>query len=318
MIVIDAPMVNELLDWPSLVAALRNGHRGPRPMIDDLLQRSGGAGFLIRAAWQPGRALGLKAVTVFPDNPGRTPPAPAVQGQFLLFDGAVGHVVAVIDGAAITAWKTAGDSALGADLLARPDVETLAMVGAGSMAEPLVRAHLAVRPSIRRILIANRTRPRAEALADRLADTGRAVELADSVDAAVVQADIVCTATMSREPLVRGDLLQPGCHVDLVGAYTPDMREADDYVFRRGRLFVDARETTVHEIGELMIPLAGGVITEADVVADLFDLVPAEDAGNAGRRSADEITVYKNGGGAHLDLMTAGAIHAAWLQQHRL
>lgn len=318
MILIDAPTVHDLLDWQALVAALRQGHRGARPKIDDLLQRDGASAFLIRAAWQPGGALGLKAVTVFPANPDRDPPLPAVQGQFLLFDGETGLVTAVIDGAAITAWKTAGDSALGADLLARPDIETMAMVGAGSMAGPLIRAHLAVRPSLRRILIANRSRGRAEALAERLADTGRRIEIADSIDAAVAEADLVTTATMSREPLVKGALLRPGTHVDLVGAYTPDMREADDEALRRGRLFVDARETTLHEIGELKIPLAAGVIAETDVVADLFDLVPGADRGEAARRSAEEITVYKNGGGAHLDLMTAGAIHAAWQQRHRL
>lgn len=318
MIVIDSPAVNELLDWHALVAALREGHRGARPRIDDLLQRDGAAAFLIRAAWQPGGALGLKAVTVFPENPDRDPPLPAVQGQFLLFDGQTGRVTAAIDGAAITAWKTAGDSALGADLLARPDIETMAMVGAGSMAEPLVRAHLAVRPSLRRILIANRSRSRAEALAQRLADTGRRIEIAESVDSAVAEADLISTATMSHAPLIKGLLLRPGAHVDLVGAYTPDMREADDDVLRRGRLFVDARETTLHEIGELKIPLAAGVISESDVSGDLFDLVPAADRGEAARRSPEEITVYKNGGGAHLDLMTAGAIHAAWRQRHRL
>jgi len=332
MIVIDADTVHELMDWPAVVDALRDGHRvgasasgtsGARPQIDDLLMRQGTSALLVRAAWTGAAdgagALGLKAVTVFPANPDREPPLPAVQGQFLLFDGDSGAVSAVIDGAAITAWKTAGDSALGADLLARPDVETLAMIGAGGMAGPLIRAHLSVRPSLKRIVIANRTKARAEALAERLADdaacAGRAIETTGDIDAAVAAGDVVSVATMARQPIVRGDLLKPGAHLDLVGAYTPDMREADDAVFRRGRLFVDARETTVHEIGELMIPIAAGMLSEGDIQGDLFDLVPGA---CEGRRGADEITVYKNGGGAHLDLMTAGAIHHAWLQRHRL
>jgi ornithine cyclodeaminase/alanine dehydrogenase-like protein (mu-crystallin family) len=324
MIVIDAETVHELMDWRAEVEALRAGHRlapgSARPAIDDLLMKQDGRALLIRAAWVPGGsgAVGLKAVTVFPENPGREPPLPAVQGQFLLFDGKTGVVVAVIDGAAITAWKTAGDSALGADLLARSDVGTLSMIGAGAMAEPLIRAHLTVRPSISRIMLGNRTRERAEDLADRLSDTGRAIEIAADIDQAVAAGDVISVATMSREPIVKGAMLKAGAHLDLVGAYTPDMREADDEVFRRGRLFVDARETTLHEIGELMIPLAAGVIAEADVQGDLFDLVPGADGGASGRESPDEITVYKNGGGAHLDLMTAGAIHHAWLQQHRL
>ncbi len=311
MIVIDAEDVHRVMDWSRQVAALRAGHQGDRPAVDDLLMREGARGLLVRAAWAPGVGIGLKAVTIFPENPDRTPPRPAVQGQFLLFDGETGAVVAAIDGAAITAWKTAGDSALGCDLLARRDANTLTMIGAGAMAEPLIRAHLSVRPSVGRLIIWNRTRARAEALAERLGDTGCAVEIDEDRAAAISEGDIVSSATMAREPVIDGNALKPGAHVDLVGAFTPDMREADDQVFKRGRLFVDARETTIHEIGELIIPLKAGVIAESDVQGDLFDLVP----GKAGRRSDDEITVYKNGGGAHLDLMTARAIHAAWKEK---
>lgn len=313
MHVIDRETVNDLLDWPMVVAALRAGHLGGRPQIKDVLMRDEPGAFLTRVAWLPGNALGLKSVTVFPQNTARTPPRPAVQGQFLLFDPQTGAVGAVIDGVAITAWKTAGDSALGADLLARRDVETFVILGAGAMAEPLIRAHLSVRPSLKHIIIANRTRARADTLKERLADLGRDVRVSDDFSAAS-DGDVVCTATMSSDPVLRGTWLKPGAHVDLVGAYTPDMREADDEVLRRGRLFVDARETTLHEIGELMMPLASGAISEADIVGDLFDLVPASSDGTSARRSAEEITVFKNGGGAHLDLMTAGAIHAAFLK----
>ncbi len=312
MIVIDAQAVHGLMDWSRQVAALRAGHAGPRPAIDDLLMRQSGSSLLVRAAWADGTGIGLKAVTVFPRNPDRSPPLPAVQGQFLLFDTEDGSVQAIIDGAAITAWKTAGDSALGTDLLARADARTLTMVGAGAMAEPLVRAHLSVRPGIERIVIWNRSAARAEALAGRIGDTGRRIEVLADRAAAIGEGDIVSCATMSKDPVVPGEALKPGAHLDLVGAYTPDMREADDAALTRGRLFVDARETTIHEIGELIIPLKAGVISESDVLGDLFDLVP----GGAGRQSDDEITIYKNGGGAHLDLMTAGAIHAAWREKN--
>ncbi|ESR25559.1 ornithine cyclodeaminase family protein [Lutibaculum baratangense] len=307
MMLIDAKTVDEVLDWKSVVEALREGHRGARPQIDDLLMREGQEALLVRAAWQGGVGIGLKAVSVFPRNPESTPPLPAVQGQFLLFDGRTGEVAAVIDGAAITRWKTAGDSALGSALLSREDARALTMVGAGAQAEPLIRAHLAVRPSIGHVRIWNRSAPRAEALAARLGDAGRQVEVAGDLAAAVGAADIVCVATMATEPIVKGAWLKPGTHLDLVGAYRPDMREADDEALRKGRLYVDARETTVHEIGELMIPLASGAIREDDVIADFFDLV----GGAEGRRSDEEITVFKNGGGAHLDLMTAQAIHRA-------
>ena len=135
--------------------------------------------------------------------------------------------------------------------------------------------------------------------------------VADDLEAAVRAADIICTATMSTEPLVRGDWLQPGQHLDLIGAYTPAMREVDDTAMARARVFVDARATTVHHIGEIMSPVASGAITEADVIADFYD-----DPALFTRRSADEITIAKNGGGAHLDLMTATYIAKAWADRH--
>ncbi len=154
--------------------------------------------------------------------------------------------------------------------------------------------------SIERVIVWNRTRSRAEALAATL-NLPAEVEVADDLDAAVARADTISCATMTTSPILDGDSLRPGAHVDLIGAYRPDMREADDETLRRGRLFVDARETTIGEIGELMIPMASGALAETDVLADLRDLA----AGAQGRRTDDEITVFKNGGGAHLDLMTA-------------
>ena len=132
--------------------------------------------------------------------------------------------------------------------------------------------------------------------------------VADDLEAAVRAADVICTATMAREPLIKGEWLQPGQHLDLIGAYNPLMREVDDRAMQRGRIFVDARATTLHHIGELIAPLASGAITEADVVADFYDLA----SGAYARRSDDEITIAKNGGGAHLDLMTAAYVLERW------
>lgn len=297
--------IDRILDWESLVAAMREGHRAGRPQIGDHLMREGADSLLVRMAWMGG-ALGLKAVTIFPGNVQAVPPVPSIQGQFLLFDGARGHVEAVMDGVALTAWKTAADSALGCDLLARRDARTLLMVGAGTQARSLVRAHLSVRPGIERIVLWNRTPAGAERLAAELGDTGREVMVAGDLAAAVGAADIVSTATMAVAPILEGAWLKPGTHVDLVGAFRPDMREADDETLRRSRVFVDARETTLHEIGEILIPLRAGVIAEQDIQGDLFDLVP----GRAGRTSDGDITVFKNGGGAHLDLITARLVAA--------
>lgn len=304
MRVITAEDIRRTATWPLVIDAMRSGHLRPKAKVGDTLIDSGEHKMLVRSGWIDGVAGGVKAVTVFPGN---QPPMPSVQGQVLLFDDETGAVSAVLDGTEITKWKTAGDSALGADLLARPDVQVMLMIGAGTMAEPLIRAHLNVRPSIRRVMIWNRTVARAGEVAGRLDDLGVQVEAVTDLDQALAKADLVSAATMTVEPIIRGGLLKPGCHVDLVGAFMPHMREADDEALMRGRLFVDSFDTTVHEIGELMIPLASGVIGEADVLGDLHALVD----GRAGRQSADEITLFKNGGGAHLDIMTAHAIAGA-------
>ncbi|KGF66841.1 ornithine cyclodeaminase [Hoeflea sp. BAL378] len=299
--------IGSVCSWLFAVEALRAGHvMAPADLRDSLIE-SAGRKMLVRTAWIPGLASGVKAVTIYPDNPAGDPPRPSVQGQVLLFDEAHGHVVAVLEGVDLTAWKTAGDSALGSSCLSRVDVKSMLMVGAGSMARPLIDAHRAVRPSLEHVMIWNRSRPRAEELAASLEADGVRAEVVTDLDAAVARADLISSATMSTEPLIRGARLRPGTHVDLVGAYTPSMREADDAVLARGRLFVDSRATTIGHIGEVMIPMQSGAITEADIEGDLHDLVQ----GRAARGSADEITVFKNGGGAHLDVMIAHAVYLA-------
>jgi ornithine cyclodeaminase len=202
----------------------------------------------------------------------------------------------------VTRWKTAADSLLGARLLARPDARRLLVLGAGAVAGSLVEAYRAGFPGIE-VAIWNRTPDRARALA---AEVG-AMAVTD-LPAAVSAADIVAAATMSSEPVLRGDWLRPGQHLDLIGAYKADMREADDACLTRARLFVDSFDTTLDHIGELKDPLERGVIARSDVLGDLHDLV----AERTGRRGPEDITLFKNGGGAHLDLMTGRAILAAW------
>ena len=304
---IDAATVDRALTWPAIVQALREGHRLAKPQLDDILLKRGPDGMLCRAAWIDGLGCCVKAMTVVPGNSELSPALPTIHGQLLLYDDRTGVVVASIDGVAVTRWKTAGDSALGAEMLARPDVESLLMVGAGTMAEPLIRAHVAVRPNLKAITIWNRSKPRAEGVAARLADLGRPVAVVDQLETAVRNADLISVATLSVEPIIHGGWLKPGAHLDLVGAFRNDMREADDEAMRQGQIFVDYRGTTIGHIGEMTIPLAEGVIKESDILGDHYDLV----AGTAGRGSSGEITVFKNGGGAHLDLMTARAIVAA-------
>ena len=232
MRVVSAEDVHRLCDWRKLVAALAEGHRGPRPLTGraglDIEMRGQRQSYLNLPAWLPGIAMGTKLVTVIPDNPDRFPDVPAVQAAYVLFDGNDGAPLGLIDGTALTYRKTAADSALGAMLLARDDPETLMMVGAGGLAPYLARAHLAVRPSIDKVLVWNRTRPRAEAVAAGLRADGVDAEVTGELEAAVRRADIVSCCTASTEPLVKGAWLKAGSHLDLVGAFTPDMRECDD------------------------------------------------------------------------------------------
>ncbi len=190
---------------------------------------------------------------------------------------------------------------MGASYLARDTVRSMLMVGAGGMAPHLIAAHCAARPSITSVHIWNRTPSRAERVASDIHLEGVSVDCVQDLEPSVRQADLISCATMSKQPLVKGAWLKPGAHLDLVGAFTPDMREADDEAVDVGTLFVDSRQTTIDEIGELIIPIRNGTISESDVVADLYDLCRGK---HPGRTSDSEITVFKNGGGGHLDLMT--------------
>ena len=290
-----------LMDWVALTDAMIEGHRMAPADLRDVLLARGDDRLLSRAAWIDGLGGGVKSVTVFPGNPaaGR----PSVQGAMLVFDDATGAVEAVIDNPLVTKWKTAGDSLLGARLLARKDAKRLLIVGAGTVAASLIEAYGALIEGVEVTVWARRPE-QAEALAARHPGTRVATDL----EAAVKAAEIVATCTMARAPIIRGAWLQPGQHLDLIGAFTPEMREADDDALKRSRIFVDSRATTIGHIGEITIPLEAGVISEADVLGDFHDMV----AGRAGRQSEDEITLFKNGGGAHLDLMTARMILTRW------
>ncbi|MCM2562782.1 ornithine cyclodeaminase [Lutimaribacter sp. EGI FJ00015] len=289
----------KLLDWLALCAAFDAGHRLPKAQIDDIFLYRDPDTLLNRAAWIDGMGLAVKSASVFPGNPGRG--KPMVNGAVTLFDDRTGELEALVDFHLVTKWKTAGDSLCAARKLARPDSRNVLIVGAGTVGRSLAQAYGAGFADAR-FTVWNRTRETAAKMAGDF--PGMAV--ADDLETAVRAADIVTCATMSTSPLIQGDWLQPGQHVDLIGAYRPDMREADDTALTRARIFVDSYNTTLGHIGELKIPLEQGVISRDDVVADYY----APDA--FARQSDEEITLFKNGGGAHLDLMTSRYILDAW------
>ncbi|TMV11306.1 ornithine cyclodeaminase family protein [Arenibacterium halophilum] len=287
------------LDWIGLTEALAAGHALPKAEIADTFLYRDPDTLLSRSAWIDGMGLAVKSATVFPGNPDAG--KPMVNGSVSLFSDMDGTLEALVDFHLVTKWKTAGDSLLGALRLADPDSRNILIVGAGTVGRSLCEAFGAGFPNAQQTLW-NRTKSKAEALAATL----DGVSVADDLEAAVRAADIIVSATMATQPVIRGEWLRPGQHLNLIGAYRPDMRETDDTALQRARIFVDSYDTTVDHIGEIKIPIAEGAITRDDLVADFYAL------DSFARTGADDITLFKNGGGAHLDLMTSRYILDRW------
>ncbi len=289
------------LNWLDLTRAIEAGHRLPRAQVNDSFLHRGADTLLIRSAWIDGLGSAVKSTTVYPGNPARG--RPSIHGVMTLYADENGAPEMQVDFDLVTHWKTAGDSLLGALKLARPDSRNILVIGAGPIARNLIAAYGAGFPGAE-ISLWNRTRARAEAL---VADLPH-ITVADDLEPAVRAADIVSSATMATAPFIGGAWLRPGQHLDLVGAFRPDMREVDDDALRRARIFLDSFDTTLGHIGEIQDPLDRGVITRADILGDYYDL----DSGTYCRRSDNDITLFKNGGGAHLDLITGRYILDAW------
>jgi ornithine cyclodeaminase/alanine dehydrogenase-like protein (mu-crystallin family) len=288
-----------LLDWIALTDALAQGHTLPKAEIGDTFLYRDPDTLLSRAAWIDGMGMAVKSATVFPRNAAQG--KPNINGGVNLYSDSDGTLEAIIDFHLVTKWKTAGDSLLAARRLARKDASQILLVGAGTVARSLHAAYRAAFPNAS-FTVWSRTRASAQQMADSLAG----MRIAEDLQEAVAQADIIGSATMTTEPLIKGEWLRAGQHLDLIGAYRPDMREVDDEALQRARLFVDSFETTLGHIGEIKIPLESGAINRGDIIADFYDL----DAFI--RTSDDEITICKNGGGAHLDLMTSRHILEQW------
>lgn len=288
-----------LLDWIGLTDALAAGHSLPKAEIGDTFLYRGTDTILSRAAWIDGLGIAIKTASIFPKNPASN--MPTVNGGVNLYSDVDGTLEAIIDFHLVTKWKTAGDSLTAARRLARPDSQKILIVGAGTVGRSLHDAYSAAFPDAQ-FTVWNRSFKNAE----KMASERPSLNIAGDLEAAVRQADIVTSATMSTEPLIKGDWLQPGQHIDLIGAYRPDMREVDDAALARARIFVDSLDTTVGHIGELKIPIEFGTVSKGDIVADYYNIDTFT------RQSDDEITLFKNGGGAHLDLMTSRYILDRW------
>ncbi len=257
------------------------------------------ATLLLMPAWRDGHFVGVKVVTVFPGNAARG--LAAISASYLLFDGATGVLQALLDGGELTARRTAAASALASRYLSRPDSTRLLMVGTGTMAPHLVRAHACARP-LRHVAVWGRNPEKAKSLAAALDGPDFKAIHAVDLEAALGEADIISCATLATEPLVAGAWLKPGQHLDLVGAFTPRMAEADDAALARARVYVDTRDGALVESGELVGAIERGVFGENDIQGDLFDLTRGT---VRGRAEADEITLFKSVGTALEDFAAA-------------
>ena len=317
MIYIDAKSVMSLYSYSELTKRLLQAHTKPTDIIEDLLLSSDNQGledhFFLRTAWQKNHFLGSKVVTIFPKNRDPAGP-PSIQALYTLFDGISGTPLCCIDGTALTALKTATDSALAADLLARNDVKTMLMIGAGALAVHLIEAHCRLRPSLEKIMIWNRTSTRCQTVIKMLNTIGIDVQQIHSLDNAIAQADLISSATSTSTPIIKGKFLKPGCHVDLVGSYTKAHREADNEAILRSSVFVDSRKMTVDVVGEITSPIEQGVLKPAEIKADLYDAIATD---QFKRNDCNEITLFKNAGGGHLDLMMAHILYKKYTRQHK-
>jgi ornithine cyclodeaminase/alanine dehydrogenase-like protein (mu-crystallin family) len=311
MRVLSAADLDRIFTFPDLIEALRRAFQAGavtplRQHHTIELPGEAAATLLVMPAWDDflaagtadGGHIGVKIVAVHPGNAARG--LPSVQGAYLLMAG-TGEPAALIDGKALTLWRTAAASALAASYLAREDADRLVMVGAGALAPYLIRAHASIRP-LAEVLVWNRNAAGAERLASTLQHEAFAIRAAADIEAAVRSADIVSSATLSNVPLVRGAWLKPGVHLDLVGAFTPEMRECDDQAVARARIYVDTRAGALKEGGDLVQAIRAGALAAGDVAGDLSELCRGE---AAGRRSREEITLFKSVGTAIEDLAAA-------------
>lgn len=303
---VSADEIDGALTWPALIEALADAFRGglaaPARHHHAIARPDGDATLLLMPAWsQEGHAvpmLGVKLASVFPGNGARH--LPSVQAIYCLMDGATGVPLAVLDGARLTVWRTAAASALAARHLARPDARTMLMVGAGALAPFLIRAHRSVR-RLDRILVWARRTEAARELVATLAREDISAEAAGDLEAAVRAADLVSCATLSTEPLVCGEWLKPGAHLDLVGAYSLATREADDAALARASVWIDT-PAALREGGDVAVAIRDGTFAETAVRGDLAALV----SGAASRRAAaDEVTLFKSIGASVEDLAAA-------------
>ena len=297
--------LQQTLSFPLLIAALRNAFQASYEVPDRwhldyaVPGNATTSTLLLMPAWQAGGLMGVKLVTVSPEN--HLNQLPAIQGTYCLFDAVTGQALAIMDAPMLTTLRTAAASALAADHLATRNAKSLLMIGTGTLAPALVQAHASIRP-IEQVYLWGRNLLKAEKLQALLAVEGIDSSVVSDLATAIPQADIISCATLSQEPLIQGKWLREGQHLDLVGAYKPTMREADSEAILRASCFADMTDNACREGGDFAIPLGEGSIQKDHILSDLLGLCRGE---HSGRRSQEEVTCFKSVGHALEDLAAA-------------
>ncbi len=313
---LDAKALISALPWPKLIDALdqiftQDVVEPVRHHHTMLVPNEPDATLLLMPAWIEGKYIGVKQVAVFPGNAERG--EPGLNGSYLLSSAKTGKPLLQLDANELTPRRTAAASALASRYLSREDSQTLLMMGAGRMAYALIGAHCAVRP-INKVYIWNRSDAAALNLVHHLKARGINALACSNTELPNIagKADIISCATMATKPILLGKWLQPGVHVDLVGAFRPDMRETDDEVIRKASVFVDTRAGALVEAGDLTQALLSGALEEKDVIAEFSELCTKQHPGRAAFANTDEqITLFKSVGAAREDLAAAILAHDA-------
>lgn len=302
--------IEALLDYPTLVAVLRRAFAAnyTTPLRHhhnfDNPKAARHSTLLLMPSWDNEKYLGVKMVTISPEN--KKHQLPTIQGTYFLFELTTGVPLLQCDARLLTVKRTAAASALASTYLSRPDSNRLAMIGTGYLAPHLIEAHAAIRP-IREVQIWGRDLTKAQRIAESLSIEGVTIQAVSDLEAAVLEADIISSATLSQDPIIKGKWLQPGQHLDLVGSYLPTHREADDEVIQRGVIFVDTLEGATKESGDIVLPLQNGLLQHSDIKGDLFSM--CRSSAKSLREDSSSITVFKSVGHALEDLATASYLY---------
>jgi ornithine cyclodeaminase/alanine dehydrogenase-like protein (mu-crystallin family) len=313
---INADFIEQNTDFSKLISALKQGfssneiivpmrhhHDFPNPEVNS------DSTLLLMPAWNPRHEAGVKIVTVSPENSQFN--LPSIQGTYIYLDAKKGSIKAILEAKSLTAKRTAAASALASSFLSRENSNSLLMIGTGALSLNLIKAHASVRP-IETVYVWGRNHKKAQSICEKLSNENYTIKAIETIEEKISKVDIISCATLSKTPLVLGQILKEGQHIDLVGAYKKDMREADDDTIKNASVYVDTFQGGLKESGDIVIPIQNGILKKEAIKADLFQLCTNTELG---RTNDSEITVFKSVGHALEDLVAAKYYYTKFINE---